>query len=42
MGDIKVNQEIEGQVKQLLHVGDKIRDEEEVCTHTTTIVANKR
>jgi hypothetical protein len=41
MGDIKVNQEIEGEVKQLLHVGDKIRDEEEVCTHTINIAANR-
>jgi hypothetical protein len=42
MGDVKINQEIEGDVKQSLTVGDKIRDEEEVCTYTITIVANKR
>ncbi len=41
MGDVKVNQEIEGDAKQLLHVEDKIRDEEEVSTHKINVRANR-
>jgi hypothetical protein len=42
-GDLKINQEIKGDAKQLLHaVEDKIRDEAEVCTHTIIIAANRR
>lgn len=42
MGDVKNDQEIEGDAKQLLNVGDKIRDEVEVCTYTIIIAANRR
>jgi len=42
MGDVKINQEIKGDAKQLLHGEDKIRDEAEVCTHKINIAANRR
>jgi hypothetical protein len=41
MGDVKINQEIEGDAKQLLLVEDKIRNEAEVCAHTIIIAANR-
>jgi hypothetical protein len=41
MGDVKIKQKFEGDGMQLLHVGDKIRDEDEVCTHTIIIAENR-